>query len=74
MRGNVHRRLWDLEGRLRQHKPERSSGARERMKAHLDQIARLRRGELSEEGAADVRATHASIESRLAVRRSQGGG
>jgi len=36
------------------------------MVAHLDQVARLRRGELSEEEAAEVQATNAALEDRLA--------
>ncbi|MDP9410793.1 MAG: hypothetical protein M3R38_10890 [Actinomycetota bacterium] len=45
------------------------SDARRRMTEHLDRLAALRRGELSEEEAAEVRATNAALEERLASRR-----
>jgi hypothetical protein len=72
MSSGIHRRVEALERRVRPRQPERSTDTRERMKAHLDRLAALRRGELSSEEAAEVEATHAAIESRLT--RIQGGG
>ncbi len=62
--GSIHRRLEALEA----HTPPapRSSDARRRMTEHLDRLAALRRGELSEEEAAEVRATNAALQERLA--------
>lgn len=69
--GSVRRRLEALEGRI----PKRAarSVARECMTAHLDRIARLRRGELSPEEADEVRATSAAVERRIAEHRGEGG-
>ena len=65
MKADIARRIGALEGRRRQRQPERSTDARERMKAHLDRLAALRRGELSEVEAAKVEATNAAIERRM---------
>ena len=73
MTGNVRGRLEILEARARRHQPGRSPDGRRRMKAHLDQAARLRRGELSEEEAAEVRATNAALEDRARAIRGEGG-
>jgi hypothetical protein len=72
--GSLGRRLEALEGRmLWQRRPESStaSSARERMKAHLDRLAALRRGELSEEEAAEVEALNAAFRRRLAAIRGK---
>jgi hypothetical protein len=74
LNNGIHRRVENLEGRVRpeQRHPERSTAARERLKDHLDQVAALRRGELSEEEAAAVMATHAAIERRMREIRGEG--
>ncbi len=68
---NLRRRLEDLE-RLPPRTPRGPSEARRRMEEHLDRLAALRRGELSEEEAAEVEATDAAIESRMAAIRGEG--
>ncbi len=74
MARSIDWRLEALEGRPREHPPGRSTDARERMKAHLGQLARYRRGELlSEEEEAEVMATHSAIEDRLTITRGEGG-
>jgi hypothetical protein len=74
MRSGIYRRVEALEKRVRLRQPERSTDARERMKAHLDRVVRLRRGELlSEEEAAEVEATNAAIERRMREIRGEGG-
>jgi hypothetical protein len=73
----IHRRRVEaLEEQVRPERgPTRSTGARERMKAHLSQVAALRRGELSEEEAAEVMATNALIEARMQeIRAARGEG
>ncbi len=58
----IRRRLETLEAR--RIPPVRSSDrseARERMTAHLGRVARLRRGELSEEEAAEVEAESVAV-------------
>lgn len=42
------------------------------MKAHLDQVARLRRGELSDQETAEVEAVSAAVERQLAEIRGEG--
>jgi hypothetical protein len=70
----IYRRVEALEGRVRQRQPERSTDARERMKAHLNLLARLRRGEsLSEEEEAELEAANAAVRRRLATIRGEGG-
>jgi hypothetical protein len=69
---DIYRRVEALEGRRRQRQPERLTDAREHMKAHLDRLASLRRGELSEEEAAEVEATHATIKRRMREIRGEG--
>ena len=71
--GNVRRRLEVLEERYPLPKPPGRTEAQARMRAHLDQVARLRRGELSEEEAAEVEAVSAAVERRLAEIRGEGG-
>jgi hypothetical protein len=69
---NLRRRLEDLE-RLPPRTPRGPSAqARGRMREHLDRVAALRRGELGPEGAADVEATSAALERRLASGRGEG--
>ena len=73
---SMRRRLEDLEGRAAQRSvPEqlRSWGARQRMKEHLDKVAKLRRGELDPEEVVEVEAMSAAIKSRLASRRGEVG-
>lgn len=66
----IRRRLEMLGART---PPARSSGeARERMTAHLGRVARLRRGELSEQEAAEVEAESAAVERRIAEIRGEG--
>ncbi|MDP9476683.1 MAG: hypothetical protein M3R38_13530 [Actinomycetota bacterium] len=67
MGGSIHRRLEALEAHTPP--PPHSSDARRRMTEHLRRLAALRRGELSEEEAAEVRATNAALQDRLASRR-----
>jgi hypothetical protein len=73
MKADIARRIGALEGRRRQRQPERSTDARERMKAHLDRLASLRRGKLGPEEAADVEATNAAVERRMREIRGEGG-
>jgi len=79
MSNAIHRRieaLEALEGRVRQRQPGRSTDARQRMKAHLDQMAALRRGELSEEEVAEVEAMNVAfeLERERRMRESRGEG
>ena len=69
-KGGIDGRLARLEARTPT--PTRSSDARRRMKRHLDRLAAWRRGELSDEEAAEVEAETAAIEDR--VREIRGGG
>lgn len=66
---SVRRRLEALEA----HTPPapRSSDACRRMTEHLDRLAALRRGELGPDEAAEVRATNAALQERLASRRGR---
>ncbi len=64
--GSIHRRLEALEARSEAPQP---SDARRRMVAHLDRLAALRRGELGPEEEAEVAATHAALQERMASRR-----
>ncbi len=70
--GNVRRRLEALEDRIPLPKPPDRTEARARMKAHLDQVARLRRGELSDQETAEVEAVSAAVERQLAEIRGEG--
>lgn len=69
---SMRRRLESLEGRAQQSSARRSTGAREQMRKHLEQVARLRRGELGPEEAAEVEALSAAVRGRLASRRGEG--
>jgi hypothetical protein len=72
---SLGRRLEALEERAmpRQRVPEaKPSDARRRMVEHLDQMARLKRGELGPEEAAEVEALTVIVEARLASRRGEG--
>lgn len=69
--GRVRRRLEVLEGRIPPPKLPDRTEARARMKAHLDQVAKLRRGELSYEEAAEVEAVSADLKRRLAEHRGE---
>lgn len=71
--GSVRRRLEALEDRIPLPKPPDRTEARARMKAHLGQVARLRRGELSYEEAAEVEAVSVAVERRLDEIRGEGG-
>jgi hypothetical protein len=72
---SARRRLEALEGRARLHQcvSEDSTRARERMVEHLDQMAKLKRGELGPEEAAEVEAYTAAVTRRFAARRGEGG-
>ena len=70
--GSVRRRLEALEDRIPLPKPAGRTEAQARMKAHLDQVARLRRGELSDQETVEVEAVSAGVESRLAGIRGEG--
>lgn len=74
MRGNVHRRLEDLERRIRQHAGAsgRASEARSRVREHLDRLAAARRGELAEEEETEVWAVQAALRRRTAEVRGEG--
>jgi hypothetical protein len=74
---SVQRRVSVLEERAmrRRRVPEpmpRQSDARRRMTEHLDRMARLKRGELGPEEAAEVEAANAAFEARLAQMRGEG--
>ena len=71
--GSVRRRLEVLEDRMPLPKPPGRTEAQARMRAYLDQVARLRRGELSEEEEAEVEAESVAVERRLAEIRGEGG-
>lgn len=68
---SISTRLEALEEQARRHPPATSGRSRERMTAHLGRVARLRRGELSEEEAAEVRAANAAVERRIAEHRGR---
>ncbi len=70
--GSVRRRLEALEERIPLPKPAGRTEAQARMKAYLDQVARLRRGELSDRDTVEVEAVSAAVESRLAEIRGGG--
>jgi hypothetical protein len=72
---SVRSRLEGLEGRarLRRSVSEGSAQARARMLEHLEQMVRLKRGELGPEEAAEVEAANAAFEARLAQMRGEGG-
>jgi len=72
---SLDHRLEALEERAmpRQRVPEaKPSDARRRMVEHLDQMARLKRGQLGPEEAAEVEALTVIVEARLASRRGEG--
>ena len=72
---SARRRLEALEARALPSRdaPEAElSDARRRMVEHLDQLARLKRGELGPEEAAEVEAANAAFEARLAQMRGEG--
>ena len=73
MRPNA-RRIEALERRARERTPEPSgrSEARERMREHLGRLVALRRGGLSAEEEAEVRAVDAAIRRRMAEIRGEG--
>ncbi len=71
--GSVRRRLEALENRIPLPKPAGRTEAQACLRAHLDQVARLRRGELSDRETAEVEAVSAAVESRLAEIRGEGG-
>ena len=64
-----------LEGRtrLRRRVSEGSTQTRADMLEHLRQMARLKRGELEPEEAAEVEAYTAAVEGQFAWRRGEGG-
>jgi hypothetical protein len=69
------RRLEALEARAmpsRYAADAKRSDARQRMVEHLDRVARLKRGELGLEEAAEVEAANAAFEARLAQMRGEG--
>jgi hypothetical protein len=68
----MRHRLESLEDRARHNVAGRSSGARHYMREHLEQVARLRRGELGPEEVAEVEAKNDAVESRLAQIRGEG--
>lgn len=70
-RGSIHGRLEKLETRAP--RPRSRPGARARMIEHLRRVAALRRGELGPEEAAEVEATSAAMEKRMAQMRGEGG-
>lgn len=72
--GSLESALYAVEQRTRLPKPSGRSKAWERMKAHLDRVAGLRRGKLDPEEAAEVEAVTADIKRRPAQRRGEGGG
>ena len=69
------RRIRDLERRAQERVPGASgrSEAMKRLVEHLGRLAASRRGELSEEEEAEVRATDAAIRRRMAEIRGEGG-
>jgi hypothetical protein len=71
----VRSRLEALEGRARRWRrvSEGSTRPRADMLEHLRQMARLKRGELGPEEAAEVEAANAAFEARLAQIRGEGG-
>jgi cytochrome c556 len=72
---STRRRLEALEARAMRSAdaPEaKRSDARRRMVEHLDRMARLKRGELGPEEAAEVEAANAALEARLARMRGEG--
>ena len=72
---SLDRRLEALEERAmpRQRVPEaKPSEGRRRMVEHLDQMAKLKRGELGPEEAAEVEALTAAVARRFASRRGEG--
>ena len=72
---STRRRLEALEARAmssRDAPDAKHSDARRRMVDHLDRMARLKRGELGAEEAAEVEAANAAFEARLAQMRGEG--
>lgn len=72
MKGGICRRLEALEEQSRRQAPRPSFDARRRLGEHLDRIAALRRGELGSEEEAEVEATSAALQRRLAEIRGEG--
>lgn len=74
VRGGIEGRLEVLEARARGRLPEapERGEAGERMREHLDRLAAVRRGNLPDEEEAEVWATHAIIERRMAGIRGEG--
>jgi hypothetical protein len=70
---SIRRRLKALEAHSPDPEPSDRSEVRARMKESLDRIARLRRGELDPEEAAEVEREAAAVERRMAQRRGEGG-
>ena len=73
---SVRSRLEVLEARAmssRDAPDAKRSDARRRMVEHLDRMARLKRGELEPEEAAEVEAYTAAVERQFALRRGEGG-
>jgi hypothetical protein len=72
---SVRSRLEALEGRtrLRRRVSEGSTRTRADMLEHLCQMARLKRGELEPEEAAEVESYTAAVERQFALRRGEGG-
>ena len=70
---SLNRRLRVLEGRLPAPEPEDRSEVRAWIRKSLDQIVKLRRGQLGPEEEAEVRALIAAVERRREERRGEGG-
>jgi len=68
--GSVRRRLEALEERIPLPKPPDRTEARARMKARLDQVAKLRRGELSDQETAELEAVRTALGSQITKRRA----
>jgi hypothetical protein len=71
MMSDIAQRIVALEQQAHRQSPA-PSPARKRMREHLDRLVSLRRGKLFEDEAAEVRATHATIEHRMAEIRGEG--
>jgi hypothetical protein len=70
----IQGRLKRLEGHARS-RPRVSVGsarARERMRKHLDDLVRLKRGELGPEAAVEANASTSAVRRRSASRRGEG--
>ena len=69
---SMERRVGQLERRVRSPGYSGRSEAMKRLLEHLSRLAALRRGELSEEEGAEVRAANAAIRRRMAELRGEG--